>query len=282
VKIILAAVTIAALLAGCGSSQRELTTHHLLSDGFIRTWYELRPKSIKAPAPLMVMLDGFGGKALDLIPSTGVQAEAERDGFVVALPESFSGAWNAGQCCTTPSIPPVNDEGFVANIIASLIGNGTALASKVYVVGFSNGGMLTYELGCELANQLAGIAVVDGAWTYSSCQLHKTVRAIVLHQTADPVIPPFGSTYAETGYGDSEPFVGVLESVALWLVSEGCGKPTNSFTTPTAANPVGRLELSCPDGTPTDIDVALGGAHVWPRTPLDGITTIATFFGLRH
>jgi polyhydroxybutyrate depolymerase len=279
-RLLIAVAMTAALLAACGGSTSNVSTHRVLLGGFQRTWYELKPPKVTTPAPLVVMLDGFGGTSLDLIPTTGVEAEAARDGFVVALPQSLSGAWNAGECCTT-NAANVDDVGFVANIISGLVADGTAKASRVYVIGYSNGGMLAYRIGCQLSDQLAGIAVVEGSWTYL-CAPHKTVPAIVLHQAGDPVIPPNGTTTPGTAYGDPNPFPGVLTSAALWLVSEGCTTPGSTHSGPTTANPVGHLVLYCFDGTPTDITVALGGSHQWPKTaPLDGMSAIATFFHLR-
>src|SRR5689334_13724540 len=58
-----------------------------------------------APAPLVIVLHGGGGNAANAARMTGMDAKADREGFIVAYPNGTGPrgdvllTWNAWRCC---------------------------------------------------------------------------------------------------------------------------------------------------------------------------------------
>jgi polyhydroxybutyrate depolymerase len=262
-------------LAACSRSG-GLTAH---SDAG-RTWSEYRP--VTRPAPLVILLHGYAEKPSDLVAKSGIETEARRDGFVVALPDDMDG-WNAATCCGSAVTRGNNDVTFISGLIADMSRRGVIDPTRVYVVGFSNGGMLAYRIGCEMADRIAGVAVVDAAMT-APCPAHKPVDLLVIHQTGDTVVPYEGAATALTSLGDTAPFVRVDVSVSRWRDAEGCSAPASTVASPSDADPVQRTAYACA-GANVAVDVLRGGSHVWPHgsgVTLDATSVIAVFFNLRR
>jgi polyhydroxybutyrate depolymerase len=275
------AISLLGLIACSHSVPTRYTTHHLRVGGVTRTWFEVLPARPKPHAPLLIMLAGFDSYPTGLIPATGLTTEVDADGFVVALPRQLGGAWNAGDCCGRTIIRP-DDVGFMRALIDQLVSAGAVDPKRVYVAGFSNGGMLAYRLGCQLTSMVAGVAVFEGALV-ARCPPHRSIDTLVVHQTADPLVPYLGSGRAEDEYGDALPFPSVATSLAVWLHSEQCGDASKISAAPTPANPVATAVWACPDGTHALLEVLEGGGHYWPRKPpgiLDGMQLLTQFFKL--
>jgi polyhydroxybutyrate depolymerase len=281
-----AAIAVALLMAaaGCSGTGRSplFQRHTLVFGGATRAWYEHRPPGLaQRRTPVLVMLHGFRERATDLPVTTGVLAAADRDGFAVAAPEGLGRSWNAGGCCGTESARHVDDVGFLAALIARLGQTGVADPTRVYLAGFSNGAMMTYNFACSRPDLIAGAMVVEGTLT-ARCESHRALDLMVIHQTADAIVPFNGSLEPLYTLGPTSPFPSVLSSLSAWLTASGCATAgLRGFRPPTAGKSVARVPVSCPGGTTTELVAIAGGTHVWPRTsPLDATAEMVRFFRL--
>ena len=59
---------------------------------------------------------------------------------------------------------------------------------RVYAVGFSNGGMMSYALGCYKSNLIAAIGSISGSMLQNDCIPSHSIPLIKLHGTSDSVI----------------------------------------------------------------------------------------------
>jgi polyhydroxybutyrate depolymerase len=266
------------LIAGCASHPATgLTTRRSTVAGIRRTWYEYRPKGLPSGrVPLVIVFHGYGARPLDMLTATGIEAEANRDGFIVAVPVGTGpmAAWNAGSCC---GHPVGDDIGLVEELTSALITGGHVDPARVYAVGFSNGAMFAYRLGCQLADLFAGIAVVEGTMT-ADCPSHRPVDLLVIHQLGDQIVPFAGTKTPRPDLGVSAPFVSVPDALAKWESTENCQKPQLVSPVPAPTDPVQRAVSVCANGTRVEALVMRGGGHYWPPS---GAAEITTFFGLR-
>lgn len=276
------AVVAALILAGCGSARPTLTSHAIVSGGVAREWYQFEPSGLATPAPLVVTLHGLGETPNDLAPNTGLDAEAARDGFVVVYPAGVQASWNAGQCCGAAAGRGIDDDAFLAALIARLVAAGTVDRHRVYVVGFSNGAMMTFRFACDRAGLLAGAAAIEGTLA-EPCPAHPPVNFLLIHQSGDTVVPVNGTQVPGVPYGDAHPFMPIGSALEEFTRAEGC--TAAAVRQPgSAADPVATETFACPGHTVTRLDLITGGSHSWPRTPspLDATADIAVFFGLRR
>jgi polyhydroxybutyrate depolymerase len=260
---------------GCSHRTNELTTHHTSIGGVTRTWYEFRPAHLAArPTPVLLLFHGYRSNPVDLLAGTRFGDAATRAGFIVAAPQGIDAGWNAGSCCGTTT---ADDVSFAAAIVSDLVRRHAAQADHVYAAGFSNGAMLAYRLGCQLAGVFAGVAVVEGTMT-APCPDHPPLDLLVIHQLGDPIVPYAGTQSPSAGL-NAQTFPSVASSIATWEQSESCVVHT-ALTPPGPADLVHRALHVCPGGARVELELLPGGAHIWPRIGFDATAEITAFLGL--
>ncbi|MDM4762537.1 PHB depolymerase family esterase [Galbitalea sp. SE-J8] len=245
-------------------------------------------QATNARVPALIVLHGASGSNTRTERSSGLTPLAERDGFVVAYPRGTSFgravggyAWNAQGCCGRPVTRDVPDVAFLSAIIDTLIAEHNVDPDRVYLAGFSNGGMMTYRFACELGGRLAGIMVVSGALNVSSCAAPKALPVLIVHGTADRTVPydggPPGS--AQRKRLGTWTNASVARAAAFWASRDGCGGADRSSH--------GRIRTAiyagCDAGSGLEVVSIRGGGHTWPTTAVSGYDAAraaVSYFGL--
>ncbi|HEU5288070.1 MAG TPA: prolyl oligopeptidase family serine peptidase, partial [Candidatus Limnocylindria bacterium] len=191
-------------------------------------------------------------------------------------------AWNAGGCCGLASSGNVDDVGFVLAMIADLQQTYPIDASRIYLAGYSNGGMMSYRLACEHAELFAGIAVVSGALNYSPCEPSRPLSVLIVHGTGDLTVPyDGGETNARTAARFGQWFNTPVEfATAFWTENDDCDAQAQRTGSPPITTDV---YPDCADGTRVEVVTIDRGTHTWPRTDslgVDGAELVLDFFGL--
>jgi polyhydroxybutyrate depolymerase len=111
---------------------------------------------------------------------------------------------------------------FIRDLIDQLQARCRVDPSRIYASGHSNGGAMVDRLACELAERIAAIGTLSGAYQRSAgCSPSRPIAVFALHGTADPIvpyegIPEWASAWAQRNGCDLEP----LEVVHNVLISE--------------------------------------------------------------
>ncbi len=171
--------------------------------------------------PLLVALhpSASSGKAMQTL--TGFDEIADEHGFMVVYPNSEGIAWNDGRAGLELE---TDDAGYLASLIDELITSHKADAEKIYLVGWSGGGLMAYRLACQMPDKFAGAAVL-GALLWDEQReicaefgVESPVNLLVLHGTADWIYPAETHT---SDYFDAE-ILGVRDTLAFWAERNGC------------------------------------------------------------
>ncbi|MFC0682115.1 alpha/beta hydrolase family esterase [Lysobacter korlensis] len=274
----LLAVTVAGVVTvGCSAPpspeapagpQSALTTEvQLEHDGLERSFRVTVPADAgDKELPMLVALHGAGGSAVTLSYLTGFDLAVPDARFVLVEPngtgpDSGTRTWNAGTCCGS-SVGTVDDVGFLAAILDRVAADFPVDADRVYLAGFSNGGMLAYRAACELGERVAGIAVVAGTMNVEGCPAAAPVPVLAVHGDGDTVVPFAGG---ESSYGDPrvEPWYNlpVEEAVGFWAERNGCPSEPEEST-------VGAARVIEWDGCSVELWVVQGGRHTWFGGPM--------------
>lgn len=116
--------------------------------------------------PLLIFLHGAGGSANQGMRQTNLTGLSDHAGFIAAFPEGLGPeggqTWNAWGCCGYARDAKVDDVGYLAALIQRLKADLPVDQRRVYLVGFSNGGMLAHRFALERPGVAAAIAVVSG------------------------------------------------------------------------------------------------------------------------
>lgn len=237
------------------------------SGGYSRTFLLHIPQSYDGsrPYPLILVFHGHGGTAEGIARTSGFSALSEREGFIVAYPQGLGmqegqgASWNVGDCCGFAMGDSVDDLGFVSSLMDRLEDGLNVDRKRIYVAGMSNGGMMSYFLGCSLADRVAAIAPVSGAMMSPGCQPSRPVSVIAFHGTADS-IPYEGGSKPVPGSSEPREFLPVRSEIGFWAGVDGC----TGFANATEGNISLEAYAGCRDGTAVALFTIINGTHSWP------------------
>jgi len=234
------------------------------------------PESLpNRPLPMVVVLHGGGGSAESAAKMTGFDAEADKDGFIVAYPNGTDRVrpllnamgepglltWNAGGCCGYARDHAVDDVGFIRAVVAQVLKDNAADPKRVYATGISNGGMMAYRLACEASDVFAAIAPVSAIQDVTRCKPAQPVSVLHIHGAQDENVPLAGGVGKKAV--DQEGKTGrppVQESIDFWVKADGCSVTVHSKEPDVAMSNYG----GCEAGSEVSLFVIQDGGHAWP------------------
>ena len=176
------------------------------------------------PVPLILVLHGAFGSAAKIAKKSGFSELSEKVGFLVAYPQgtSLARTWNSGHCCGRSYKQQVDDVGFLSAVMKEIQGKYAVDPNRIFMVGESNGGMMTYRYAAERTNDLAGIGVVagtiggqkpDGSGEWRVPTPQAPIALVAIHGTEDKKIP-YGGEGGKT--------VSALDSVRFFIENNQC------------------------------------------------------------
>jgi polyhydroxybutyrate depolymerase len=247
-------------------------SHPLTVDGQKRDYAIHVPAGTgTAPLPLVVQLHGGGGNNVNIEKQTGFYELADQDHFLVATPDGTGGpgdrllTWNAGWCCGSAVTNKVDDVAFISAMLDDVEAHYPVDPRRIYVTGFSNGAMMTYRLGCALADRIAAIAPVSGALDLEGCAPSRPVPVLAIHGTADENVPYGGGKGTDEGrrFPSQKDRIdrSVADSVGFWVTNDGC--PTSASEQHTGSL-IRATYRPCAAGGEVVLDTVVGGVHAWP------------------
>jgi polyhydroxybutyrate depolymerase len=231
----------------------------------------LVPSSLKpgVPAPLVILLHGYSVNGtveelyLQLAPL------AEERGFLYAHPDgtidkASNYFWNATDACCDMDHTNVDDSAYLASLIDQIQARYDVDPKRIYLVGHSNGGFMSYRMACDHADKIAAIVSLAGA-TFadtSKCNPSSPVSVLQIHGTADPEVLYDGST--------TENYPGAEMTAKDWAVLDGCAPDADASspaldldeTLAGAETHVERWAKGCAPGGGVELWSIEGGHHV--------------------
>lgn len=223
--------------------------------------YLLDAPAVAGPVPLVVALHGLVGDHASAADYMRLHEVATAEGFAVVYPagEGTPVHWNAGDCCKVPLNPVLDDVGFVMDVVADVEAQLEIDPQRIYLAGFSNGGMLAQRLACEHAERFAAVAAVSSGLAFPECAPSQPVPMLLVNGDADWVVPIGGS--ALTGVAS------LADSAAFWRAADGCN--TTQATAWSRGEVSCAIDPWCVDGATVEACTVAGGGHAWPGADED-------------
>ena len=261
-----------------------MARRHLPSDGLDRSYRLFTPTSFPgrgAAVPLVLALHGAGNSGDSFAETTQLDLAATANGFVVAYPDAHDKLWNGGFCCNGGRGDPAVDVRFLEGVIADAASVAPVDPARVYAMGVSAGGVMAYRLACDRADLVAGIVVVAGSMQLDDCRPSRPVPALVVHGTADQLVPYEGGVIRGAAVRPAPPTEAVAD---LWASLDRCpGPPAHQVDGPVAI----RTWTGCAAGAAVRLVTVDGGGHSWfarefgpPNGAVDATTAGLDFLGL--
>jgi len=210
------------------------------------------------PVPLVLGFHGLGGSATSFDASSKLSLFFQDMNFILVLPNGWGSeagsqnSWNAGICCAPATNSGIDDVQFVRAILNSISKNYSVDNSRIWAMGFSNGGMMSYRLACELSEKIAAIGVGGGALVVESCSPPRPVSVIHIHGNLDETVPIDGG-----GIFNIKP---VIESFKRVNSSNACSAMIYQVETDSSSETTSAI---CLDGTEEKLINYFNQDHEW-------------------
>ena len=232
-------------VVSCKNSRKKdlitLPVQTFLSGGLEREYMLYIPQSAEKNSPLVFMLHGLGSTHTIIMNYSQMNQVADKHGFVVCYPQGIRGAentrhtkkgapfWNVGY--ETHKNETVDDVSFIKSLAIYLQQEYNLDPEKTFCAGMSNGGDMSYLLGCEAPDIFKAIAPITGCmmgWIYESCNKNDPVPVFQVHGTADKTTYYDGDVDNRDKWGV---YMGVETTINFWVDRNEC-KEVNIDTLP--------------------------------------------------
>ena len=164
-------------------------------DRFYRLHVPAGVSSSKDLRPLLVVLHGGGGNA-EVASKMGFSVLADREQFIVVYPEATGGHWNDGRAgeVIVEKAGGNDDVGFIVALVESIQRKHPVDRQRIFVTGFSNGGMMSHRLGIARPDLFAAIAPCIGGIpkplaSEKAFRPAQPISVLILQGTEDPLVP---------------------------------------------------------------------------------------------
>lgn len=235
------------------------------------------PTSYRAgtPAPLLIALHGYGSSGREMERYLSLGDAAQRRGVITAFPNGTTDSsgknfWNATDACCNFEASSVDDSTYLLGLVSAIKAGADVDPTRVYVMGHSNGGFMSYRMACDHADVVAAIVSVASA-TFSQdadCRPTTGVSVLEVHGTADEVIAYGGGTIPGAGS-----YPAARETAGRWATYDGCH--ATSSTSPKTVDVDAALPATgdpaestvevwagCRQGVGVELWTITGGRHV--------------------
>ncbi len=220
-----------------------------------------------SPVPLVVVLHGLYNSWQNVEQDSGFDALADADGFALAYPYGLGSSWNAGRCCGTSSHDVVDDDGFLAQIVAQASAVRRIDPARVYIAGFSNGGMMALRAVCDRPDVFAAAVSVSGVLE-TPCPSGRPVSALLINGLRDRTVPYDGLQYSSFLHTS---LASVPASANVLARRSNC----TGYTTSATATFRDTFYRNCADGTGIEVVAGMRSEHDWPTQSRDGYDATA-------
>ncbi len=223
--------------------------------------------------PLIVLLHGYTSSGSRQNAYMGFGDLVDEYDFLLAAPDGTqesagnrSRFWNASEACCNFFASEVDDVAYIKSVIDGMKSRYNVDARRVYLVGHSNGGFMSYRMAYEHSQDIAAIVSLAGA-SHSGerdAPAH-TVNILQIHGTADGTIAYQGGDIRDNRYPSA------TGSVQQWAAYNGCaanGKAREmrdlDASLPGYETGVLKYEVGCRPGGSSELWTISAGAHVPP------------------
>jgi polyhydroxybutyrate depolymerase len=220
--------------------------------------------------PLIVLLHGYTSSGSRVDEYMGLSAIADDYGFLLVAPDGTRESegdenpfWNASIACCNFYQSEVNDSAYILSVIDEMKSRFNVDRNRVYLIGHSNGGFMSYHMAYDHPETIAAIVSLAGADQVERRDAPAIpVHVLQIHGTADATIAYRGGEIRENRYP------GAMASVRRWAGHNGCegrGRAREmrdlDASLPGFETGVLRFGVGCKAGGSAELWTITAGAH---------------------
>jgi polyhydroxybutyrate depolymerase len=255
------------------SVSAQLTSHTIMVGSVSRNYYKYLPTGyqITENLPVVFILHGLGGNAQQMTLA-GFAGIADTARIIAIYPDALPNglgqtAWNNGTLASSNA----NDIGFFNVMMNKMILEQNANSSRIYVTGFSMGGIMSHHLACAMNNRIAAIGPMAGTMStddIATCVPAYKTPVIHLHGTSDMTVPYDGTPLPSLSL--------VAETMDFWRNVHGCAATADSSQLPNTASDGLTIDRfvynNCTPLKSVELWRINGADHIYLYEPVNDIT----------
>ena len=191
-------LVLAVILLSFSCFSQQTINGTIVHDGIVRS-YKLYIPSIYSgniAVPLLFNFHGYTSNSNEQMIYGNFRNIADTANFLVVHPQGTLDVNNTTHFNVGWGGSSVDDVGFTEALLDSLSAAYSIDQNRIYAVGMSNGGFMSFQLACDLSAKIAAVGSVTGSMTPSTlgnCNASHPMPIIQIHGTTDPTVPYNGS-----------------------------------------------------------------------------------------
>lgn len=149
------------------------------------------------PVPIVYAFHYFTGNSDEMAATTRLSEKADKEGFVVVYPDAKGWLgnkfrqWNLNNNANYR----VDEVAFVDTMMNTIEAKMNIDKDRVYVAGYSNGGMLAQEIAAKFSDRVAAMACVGGCQNGKEKPPENAVSTLLVHGRKDRIVPDMGRLF---------------------------------------------------------------------------------------
>ncbi|MFN3913004.1 alpha/beta hydrolase family esterase [Hyphomonas sp.] len=267
-RILLALLSLAALAAPALAGPETLTVQ---AGKTSRELILYAPSSSRGPVPVVMVFHGGGGGADWMTgKSRGLTRTLTEAGYAVAFMNGSSRrdseklrTWNAVHCCAYAAKANINEAAYADAAVEALDQRLGIDRTRIFLMGHSNGAMLSYRLASAMKTAPRAIAPVSGAIFADQPDVPDRTSIFMYHAVDDEVLSYDGHPDDKAERWRTAPHLGFTKAEAKLAELKACG-PAAPASAPAGLTATTR---SCAGGSVLLATSAETGGHEWPARP---------------
>ncbi len=238
--------------------------------------------------PLVILLHGYSASAAVQDGYFRLSDRRHDRGFITVLPNGTRDAsgkrfWNATNACCNFAGSDVDDVVYLSGLVSEAKQRLAVDTERVYFMGHSNGGFMSYRLACEFGSQIAAIASLAGSSfdDAQDCAEDGQVGVLQIHGDSDETVSYEGGEF----FGEAYP--GAREVAQRWAGRNGCEADPETGDSIDAVSSIDGAETdierwsSCDPATSVELWTIQGGGHI-PALAGDFTDRVLDFLWAHH
>jgi polyhydroxybutyrate depolymerase len=238
--------------------------------------------------PVVFLLHGYTASATVQDAYFDLSRRRHQRGFIVVLPDGTRDGggnrfWNATDACCNFTGSNVDDVAYLSGLLAEAKERLAVDPKRVYFMGHSNGGFMSYRMACELGSEISAIASLAGSsfGDPDDCVQDGQVGVLQIHGDADNTVSYTGGTFGSRSYP------GAREVAQRWAERNGCDDQPESADPIDATSDIAGDETevdrwsNCDPATSVELWTIAGGSHI-PTPSRTFTNSILDFLWAHH
>ena len=226
--------------------------------------------------PLVILLHGYTSSGRRIDNYFKVSDLVDDYDFLFVAPDGTQETtgrqnrfWNATDACCNFFESEVDDSGYIRSIIEEMQKVYNVDGRRIYLIGHSNGGFMSYRMAYEHSDKISAIVSLAGAnHREQRDPPPNAVHILQIHGTNDRIIDFQGGDTREYFNGRGGRYPGALRSVRRWADYNGCaeagaGRELRDLEASLPGHETGvlKFEIGCKEGGSAELWTIASGVH---------------------